>query len=135
MKKVFAGLVLAALSSAAASNQEVGQPSTSGVRVHGGFMRVDDYRALPDSSRTLYVIGVVDGLLQAPVVALQDVPASNRLGDCIQAMNVSDKQLTATVDGFLEAKLNEVLPDRNDMKYAVFHVFNKACHDHGMRVW
>jgi hypothetical protein len=106
-------LLLATASAAAAQERPV--------TIHEGFYAGNDYRELHEGQRRVYVSGVIEGMLLAP---LYGAPKSRMswLESC--AVGMSDKQVTAIVDKFMDehpARWHE------QMKTLVYSAMIGAC--------
>lgn len=89
---LIAALLLATLSSAslAAQNRRV--------EIKYGFLKGNDYRTHGDSERAEYVMGVLDGLLAAPVFG---APKKNLAWLEACTVGMTNDQVTAIVDKYL----------------------------------
>ncbi|MDG0024954.1 hypothetical protein [Trinickia sp. Y13] len=123
-------LVMAiAIPTALASAQA--QAQTEGVFIHHSFETGNGYRGMPDMMRRAYVMGVFDGMLFSPMIATSDLPRARSLGQCEERMNMTDQQLTAIVDRYLDS--NPVLWG-DDMHGVVYSALSEACGHYGIRL-
>ncbi|MCC8394780.1 hypothetical protein LJ656_19490 [Paraburkholderia sp. MMS20-SJTR3] len=128
MKKTLIALILAGAS--------IGTPAQQAnpyapVTIHNGFMTGNKYRELPDLMRRAYVMGVIDGLFDAPGIAFHDLSGAERLAHCIQNMAATDEQMTVIVDRYLDK--NPTLWGQSMNTTAMYAVYD-ACRTAGTPV-
>lgn len=73
------------------------------VTVGPAAMTGNDYIRLSQDARTPYVLGVIDGMLYAPVLADSNLAFTNRIDACFEEMKPSNGQFATIVDAYLKA--------------------------------
>ena len=119
------GLLALGLLALGGSAMAAGVPN---VRTYAGFIFGSAYRQMSQSEKQRYVAGAFDGMLLAPQFAGANLPRSERLEQCGQAMNLDDGQLVAIVDKYL-ADHPEYLG--YPMNYSVYNALDDACNKTG----
>jgi hypothetical protein len=97
--------------------------SQDGRVVHHGFLNAEDYLELSAQQQLGYAMGVIDGMLIAPLFGAPDDGARLKmLGHCVEGMR--NTQVKAILDTFLKQH-----PERwNDPMHAVaFAATQEAC--------
>lgn len=115
MKKLLAAL-LAAISVSAHAVEPVGVPR--------GFITGNKFLAFSDLEKRRYVIGVIDGLLLSPIMAMKNTPRALRLQKCERQNDMTDEQILAIVSKFV-ADHPESWGD--DMSGLTFRAMREAC--------
>jgi len=97
--------------------------SQQGVMVHNGFLKSEEFVRMDAMSQSKYAVGIVDGMLLAPLFGAPDNGQKIRaFGACIEGM--SDTQVAAIINKFLRDH-----PERwNDpLNAAVFSAMTEGC--------
>jgi hypothetical protein len=97
----------------------------TGVSVHNGFLRGEEYLHLDAGTQRGYEMGIVDGMLLAPLFgapATWDGTKIEPLANCITGM--TDTQVAAIISKFLRDH-----PERwnQNLHVVVFSAFKQAC--------
>ncbi|MGH8542100.1 MAG: Rap1a/Tai family immunity protein [Gammaproteobacteria bacterium] len=89
----------------------------AGVPVHEGFITGNEYQEFSDLQKRRYVIGVLDGLLLAPLLAAPNAEVE-WLGRCITGM--TDTQVVAIVAKYLQQNPHRWHESMHVLVYSVF---------------
>lgn len=99
-----------------------------GVLGHPNFYSGNTYLALDANSQVMYLIGVMDGLAQAPLMASRDLARAATFDNCTKTMQITGSQLHAIVNKYLFDH-----PERwgTQMSILVFSAMIQACEGNG----
>lgn len=105
--------------------------SAQSIYVPHGFETGNDYQQMSPIEKQRYLVGVLDGFMAAPMLAVRDLPVVRALQRCDQKMGLTDLQLRAIVDKFVEDN-----PERwgDDMDELVLNAMIGACRKIGAPV-
>lgn len=115
----FARLIF--LSAAISTSNAAHAGPDDNVAIASGFVTASKWRSLPGNARMLYVLGVVDGMKFAPILA-NGSQKTNKLAECTSRMD--GEQVLAIAQKHIDSK-PEVWHEA--AHYQIFTAFAEAC--------
>jgi len=73
------------------------------MNVAPGFIKGNDYLQFSGDLKAIYLLGLYDGMMFAPILAVRNLTRPNRLSECIAHMHATGTQLAAIVDQYMTA--------------------------------